>query len=443
MEKYGNTWKMQGDMKHMREFEGKKLLIIGSTVTECDIVRYAKAKGVYTIVADYREDSPAKLLADKQVLINALDVDALVKFCKDEHVDGVITGFVDILLKPYMDVCKRLGLPCYITEKMLSMSTNKEVFKETCEKYNVPVPRTYLVGGKLTQDVLNNIKYPVFVKPLDGSGSRGASLCNNEAELREHFKEAIDYSASGNAIIEDYITGREFLLDYIGVNGEFRLIGFFDRYVGADRRGKPVNYSTIAIAPSRAIDFYLDSINEKVIRMFKDEGFTDGLMFMQGYYDGQSVTFFEMGCRLGGSYFTHEQELLGDNAIDMVVRYALTGKAVNELELIPVNAAKYKKFAVDCNYLLKGEEQTVAKVLGLDEVRKLPGVIEILEFHDVGYHYGKERTVDKPMFVVELVAESKDELISKIDYINTTIDVLNENGESLLMEKLDPKELFI
>ena len=89
----------------MIELKGKKLLIIGATTTECDIVRYAKAAGIYTIVADYLPDSPAKKVADKAVLINALDVDALVDFCKKEKVDGVITGFVDILLKPYMDVC--------------------------------------------------------------------------------------------------------------------------------------------------------------------------------------------------------------------------------------------------------------------------------------------------------------------------------------------------
>jgi hypothetical protein len=80
------------------------------------------------------ENAPAMSVADKSVLISARDVDAMEKFCREEQVDGVITGFVDILLKPYMELCKRLGLPCYITEKMLSMSTNKVDFKETCDK---------------------------------------------------------------------------------------------------------------------------------------------------------------------------------------------------------------------------------------------------------------------------------------------------------------------
>ena len=425
----------------MNELAGKKLLIIGATKTECDIVRYAKNKGIYTIVADYKEDSPAKLVADKPVLINALDVDALVDFCRKEKVDGVITGFVDILLRPYMEVCKKLDLPCYITEKMLSMSTNKIDFKETCDRYNVPVPKTYLTGNQIDKETLGKIKYPVFVKPLDGSGSRGAGVCKNETELFERFKDALSYSASGNAIIEDYISGREFLLDYIAVDGEFRLLSIFDRFMASDR-GSAVNYSTISMSPSKAVDYYLENINDTVVNMFKKEGFTDGVLFMQGYYDGNRIMFFEMGCRLGGSYFNHEQACLGYNAMYMIINYALTGKMVNDIRTISKESAKYKKYALDCNYLLKGCNETVAEIRGMDEVEAMPECVEIQKYHEVGYHYDRERIVDIPIMVAEIVLENKEQVIEKVNYINSIFDVFNPEGKSILMDKLDPKRLF-
>lgn len=423
-------------------FKGKKLLIIGGTTTECDIVRYAKAQGIYTIVADMDPNAPAMSRADNSVLISARDVDSLVEFCKKEQVDGVITGFVDILLRPYMEVCKRLGFPCYITEKMLSMSTNKVDFKDTCDKYGVPVPHTYLMGNQIDEELLNRIQYPVFVKPLDGSGSRGAGVCKNENELIERFQEAVGYSASGNALIEDYICGREFLLDYIAVGGEFRLLSIFDRFMASDR-GSAVNYSTISMSPSKAVDYYLKEINEKVIDMFKKEGFTDGVLFMQGYYDGKNVKFFEMGCRLGGSYFNHEQACLGYNAMDMIIQYALTGKMVEDIKTISRESAKYKKYALDCNYLLKGYDQTVSEIHGMKEVESMPECIEIQKYHEEGYHYSKDRTVDRPIMVAEVVADSKDDVIRIVNYINGVYEVLNEKGESLLMDKLDPQELFI
>ena len=426
----------------MKEFEGKRLLILGGFTLACDIVRAAQNMGAYVIVADYNPESPAKDVADRFELISTLDVDALEKFCREEKVDGVTTGFVDILLQPCYDLCHRLGLPCYMTPKMIEVSTNKVAFKTECNKYGVPVPQTYLVGNEITDEVYAKVNYPVFVKPLDSSGSRGAGVCYNREQLDARFAEALSYSISHNAIIEDYITGREFLLDYIAVDGEFRLLSMFDRYMTPDR-GSAVNYSNISMTPSRVIDKYLSDINDKVIKMYRGLGFTDGVLFMQGYADGEKITFFEMGCRLGGSYYNHQRACLGHNAIDMVVRFALSGMMTNEIESIPIDIAKYKgKFALDCDYLLKGSDETIAKIVGLEEIRKMRNVVEIQQFHDVGYHYVKDRTVDKCIVDVEMVCESKEEVIEKVNYINGIFDVFNERGESLLMTKLDPTELF-
>ena len=426
----------------MKEFEGKKLLILGGIKLACDIVKRAQEMGAYVVVADYNTDSPAKQIADEAVLIDALDIDAIVDYCRTAHIDGVTTGFVDILLQPCYEVCKRLGLPCYLTPKMIEVSTNKAAFKEACQQYGVPVPQTYLIGSTISEDVYAKVNYPVFVKPLDSSGSRGAGVCYNREELDARFTEALSYSTSGNAIIEDYITGREFLLDYIAVDGEYRLLSMFDRYMTPDR-GSAVNWSNISMAPSRVIDYYLEEINPKVINMFLNLGFTDGLLFMQGYSSGEKITFFEMGCRLGGSYYNHQRAVLGYSALEMVVTCALTGKMTKDVVSIPVDAAKYKgKFALDCNFLLKGSDETIAKIRGIREIESMPCCVELQQLHEVGYHYVKDRTVDKPIANAEIVVDSEDEVIEKVNYINNTFDVLNDKGESLLITKMNPKELF-
>ena len=426
----------------MKEFEGKKILILGGIKLECDIVKKAKEMGVYVVVADYLTDSPAKLIADEAVLIDALDVDAIVDYCHEAHIDGVTTGFVDILLQPCYEVCKRLGLPCYLTPKMIETSTNKAAFKKACNQYGVPVPQTYLIDSFIPEEIYAKVQYPVFVKPLDSSGSRGASVCCNREELDARFTEALSYSASGNAIIEDYITGREFLLDYIAVDGEYRLLSMFDRFMTPDR-GSAVNWSNISMAPSRVIDYYLEEINPKVINMFRGLGFTDGLLFMQGYSSGEKVTFFEMGCRLGGSYYNHQRAILGYDALEMVVNCALTGRMTQDIFSIPVDAAKYKgKFALDCNFLLKGSDETIAEIRGIEEIESMPCCVELQKLHNVGYHYVKDRTVDKPIANAEIVLDSKEEVIEKVNCINKTFDVLNDKGESLLITKLNPEELF-
>lgn len=423
-----------------KEFEGKKLLILGGFKLVCDIVKHAKDLGAYVIVLDDNIDAPAKKIADEGILMDALDVDAIVKFCKDNHVDGVTTGFVDILMPIAYEVSKKLNLPCYWTPKMLSMATNKIEFKETCEKFDIPVPKTYLIGDKITDDILSKITYPVFVKPLDASGSRGAGVCKTESELLKQFNEALKYSSSRNAIIEDYIIGREFLLDYIGVDGEWRLLSMFDRYMCEDR-GSAINYSNLSIAPSKKIKNYLNSINDQVIKMFKELGFKNGLIFLQGHTNGEKITFYEMGARLGGSFYNLEQAYLGYNPVDMIVRCALTGKMMEDISIVPDDVANFSKVAVVCNYLLKGKNETIAQINGLEEMKLLPSYANSILQRDVGVYYTADSIVDKPVICVYLLADNLEQVKQDIDKLNKTFEVLNKDGKSLLMKKYDPYKL--
>lgn len=424
----------------MKEFKDKRLLVLGGVKTECAIVEKAKEMGAYVIVLDYYNDSPAKMIADETVLIDATDVSAIVQWCRDNKVDGVTTGFVDILMPVAYAVCKELNLPYYATPKMLSMSTNKVDFKNTCQQYGIPVPKTYVIGNKIEDAVYDTIQYPVFVKPLDASGSRGAGACHNREELDLQFADALSYSPSKTVVVEDYITGTEFLLDYVGVNGEFRLLSMFDRYMSPGR-GSAINYSNVCLCPSKQIEYYYENINPQICKMFKDLGFTDGLIFLQGHTDGKKVTFYEMGCRLGGSFFELEQAVLGLNPVEMTIRYALTGRMIEAIEQISPNSARFPKVAMVANYLLEGEDETVAKIVGVDEVKELDSYVALIQQRDVGCHFKKDRTVDKPILSFFMVADNMDKIRKSLEFMNEKIQVTNEAGKSLLSTKYDASNL--
>lgn len=423
----------------MKEFNGEKLLVLGGFNLSCDIVIRAQKMGAYVIVADYNPDVPAKQIADQFELVSATDVDALVELCKKENVKGVTTGFVDILLQPCLDVCNRLGLPCYLTNKMIDVSTNKVSFKEACKAYNVPVPQTYFIGETIPEDVYQKISYPVFVKPLDASGSRGADICHNREELDILFTVAVGFSPTKNAIIEDYLTGREFLMNYVAQDGEFRMVSMFDRYASSDRGGA-LNYANLAMGPSKEVDYYLDEVEGNVVNMFRSLGFKDGLFFLQGYTDGHKVTFYEMGCRLGGSYYALEDKCIGIDPVNMIIRYALTGKMAMDFNSIPVRVGHYKDIGVCVNYLLIPGEETIAKITGIEEIEKMPSFVadEIRQFE--GDHY-VSRIADWPVLSVYLAVDDLDHLIRDVNYMNTVFTVTNKEGNSLLKEKFNPELL--
>ncbi len=424
----------------MKEFEGKKLLLLGGVKTACAIVEKAREMGAYVAVADYNTDSPAKMIADEAVLMDATDVPAIVAWCRENRIDGVTTGFIDILMPVVYEVCRELGLPYYATPKMLSMSLDKNDFKETCGQYGIPVPKTYVVGSEIPQEAYGSIRYPVFVKPLDASGSRGAGACYDRGELEAQFEEALGYSPTNTAVVEDYITGREFLLDYVGVDGEFRLLSMFDRYMSSDR-STAINYSNVCLCPAEQIGRYYEDMDPKIRKMFKDLGFTDGLIFLQGHTDGERITFYEMGCRLGGSFFELEQAVLGLNPVEMTVRCALTGKMLDSIDRISPRSADFPKVAMVANYLLKGEDATVAKIEGVDDVKKLDAFAALIQQRDVGCHIQKDRTVDKPILSFFMTADDRESAKETLAFMNDRIQVTDAYGRSLLSEKYDPKDL--
>ena len=150
-----------------------------------------------------------------------------------------------------------------------------------------------------------------------------------------------------------------------------------------------------------------------------------------------------MGCRLGGSYFNHQRHFFGDDAMRMVVRYALTGKMVNDINQYPVDMAKYNgHYAADINFLLKGKEGKVSKVVGRDEIKRLPYCVETIEYVGEGYEWKEDRTIDRAIFTAEIAAENKDQLVKEAGEVHGLYDAFDERGNSLLMEKLNPQDLY-
>ena len=176
--------------------------------------------------------------------------------------------------------------------------------------------------------------------------------------------------------------------------------------------------------------------------MFKSLGFKDGLFFLQGYSNGQRITFFEMGCRLGGSYYDLERYCIGVDPIDMIISHAIFGTMGENIRKLPKNIGKYNNIAVCVNYLLDGKKETIHKISGLNEIKQLPSLVAIDQVQFEGYHYESDKTVDKPVLSVYLAVDNIDQLVSDVNYMNSVFSVENEQGESLLKEKFVPNILL-
>ena len=193
------------------DLEGKKLLVMGGIQLSCEIIRKAQEMGIFVAVADYNkvEDSPGKQIADQAFQVSTTDVDAMVELVRKEKFDGIITGFVDLLLPYYAEICEKTGLPAYGTKEQFNTYINKAEYKKLCRQHHVPTVEEYRIDLDAFDETTTGIKYPVMVKPADSSGSRGITVCYCKDELKTALEKARAYSKVGSILVEQYLTGRE------------------------------------------------------------------------------------------------------------------------------------------------------------------------------------------------------------------------------------------
>ena len=59
-------------------------------------------------------------------------------------------------------------------------------------------------------EVLPKVKFPIMMKPVDGSGSRGASKVENAEDFAKAAEFAMSGSITHRAVAEPFINGREY-----------------------------------------------------------------------------------------------------------------------------------------------------------------------------------------------------------------------------------------
>lgn len=412
----------------------KKILILGGVSVHCKLVEAAKEMGCYTIVTDYLADSPAKKIADESWMINIMDVDQIVEKCKVENVNAVISGWLDPCQKPYNEICEKLNLPCYGTKAQFHILTDKNAFKEFCKECGVDTIPQYTISDVESK----TIEFPVFVKPNDSRGSRGQSLCGSYDELEIAVELAKRESSNNEFVIEKYMEGKQdFSMTYFVIDGQPHLIRVCDRYLG--KREDGLNKQCIGcIAPSKYAQFYLDYVDQRVRGFIKKLGVKNGPVFMQGFVDGNTIRFYDPGLRFpGGDNELFLKKSTGVDLMKLMVEFALTGKISKQIrdDLFYLDG----KHAVQLDFTCRSGK--IAEYRGLEEIRKNDKVVSSFARYKVGKCVPNSGDVRQRVHEVGMVVEKGTSVFNAVKEIQSVFDVIDENGESMLVSVLNPELL--
>lgn len=418
------------------KLSGKKLLVLGGDLLSCDIVNKAHEMGLYVIVTDWYEPekSPAKLLADEFWMTSIEDYDKLAIQIRENNIDGVITGFTDSYLLSYQKICEMTNLPCYGDKKQFEIFTNKELYKKLCRQFKIPTIEEFSIDS-------TDIQFPVLVKPIDGSGSRGVVICNNHKELSEAIEIAKRFSRQNKVIIERYMDCPEATVFWLFVNGQYYLTMIGNRHVKHNQEGNiiplPVGYTF----PSYLTPKYQEEVEDNVKRMLSSVGIKNGMMFMQCKVENGNCYVYDIGYRLTGSReYKIQERIWGYDALTMLINFAITGTMCNSDISTIISPCKVLPSFNVSSLCAPG---TIKAINGVEDIKALPEVIDAAYAHKPGHTITKAMKGQLAQITIRTlgVVSDKDDLYSVMKKINDNIEIISIDGKNLLLTGIDESDI--
>lgn len=425
------------------DLKGKRLLILGATPSEAQIVEAAREMGVYAIVTDNHtdwDDAPAKKIADEAWNISWSDIPALREKAQERQVDGVLAGYSEFKTNCAIKLSRELGTHFYIEdEEQLAITRDKLLFKSICRQYGVPVAKDYYVSAEMKPEELAAIEYPVIVKPTDNAGSRGIRYCKSKADIVSCIEYALSYSESKRVVVEEVLTGHEVVAYYTIADGKIAFSSIFDKYARIEREGFNALMDAY-LYPSNRLPYFLEHHNAQVMDLLMNMGLKNGVISLQGFSqpDG-SIVFFELGFRLGGTSAFHYTEYFnGVSHLRMLISHSLTGNM--HPEELPKEDPRFKG-QYGCTFTLLAKDGVIGSQTGIEAVNAMPNVLHTCFYHRVGKKIVNTGDQLSKSFRAYIVGKDLDEIARTIRSIQATVEIRNTEGENMLFDPFDPAVL--
>lgn len=295
----------------------KRLLILGAGFLQSFVIKRAKELGYYTIVIDKNHNSIGFQYADESQVIDITNIQACFKFAKEKNIDGVITAATDYGVLAASYIAQKLGLPGINYESAKLIKNKHSVRKLFIENCIDNVSQYYEVRSTDDlKEIINVIKYPVMIKPCDGSGSKGVKRVDLMEDLYEACEKAIDSSLINKALIEDFVIGKEYGVESFVYDKEVYVLGIMNKKVT-----NPPYYAELGhMMPSGLkIEEKIKVIVQNAIRVL---GINFGAVNMDILVtDNNNVCIIDVGARMGGN-------LIGSHIISNATGYDYLGNLI-------------------------------------------------------------------------------------------------------------------
>ncbi len=348
----------------------KKILLLGGSEQQIPAIQHAKKLGCYTIICDYLSDNPGQHYADKFYCISTTDKDAISKVAQVERADGIVAYASDPAAPTAAFVAESMGLPTSPYSSIETL-TNKDKFRALLSEHRFCTPKAkgYCTIDEAKKD-MNGFKLPVFIKPVDSSGSKGVSKLTDVRKLEAQIENALNFSRIKRFIIEEHVDswGYQVAGDGFSVNGRLVFRCFANDHFNENVLNPfvPISASFPYNMPKRVHE----KIHAEIQRLLDLLNMETGAYNFDIRIDAEeNIYLMEVGPRNGGNYIPQViKYATGVDMLDYTIKAAL-GKDCSDIKMVePEGCWSY--------YAVHTREAGILKEIIIDDAIRRNNIIE-------------------------------------------------------------------
>ena len=200
----------------------KKLMILGGSTNQMPLIKCARQRVLTVSCFVIIQRSMLGKICGCFYCVSTLDKESVLDAARKENIDGIVTNS-EPAMPTAAYVGNKLGLLSNPYESIVTLC-RKDLFRNFLKNNGFNCPQSYNTGDyKNALEKISGFKFPLMVKPVDSSGSRGVNRIYSIKELKAAFDAALGFSKVKRVIIEEYIEStHDYMIggDIFVLNGE-------------------------------------------------------------------------------------------------------------------------------------------------------------------------------------------------------------------------------
>lgn len=275
----------------------KKLAIIGASYLQLPLVKKAKEMGVESICFAWEEGAVCKDICDRFYPVSTVDKEEILRICREIRIDGIATIASDVAAPTVAFIANNMGLVGNSYESAVK-ANNKYLMRNAFMAAGIPCPQ---YGMVTSVDEVNSADwtFPLIVKPSDRSGSLGVTKVLTANDLVPAVEKALSVSFKKEAMVEEFIEGREISVEFISYQGKHYPLQITDKVTTEAPHFVELEHHQ----PSTLSKDMFEKIYEITERALNALGITNGASHSEYKItkDGR-IAVMEIGGRMGGDF---------------------------------------------------------------------------------------------------------------------------------------------